>query len=127
MVYDRRELEALFPSLINDGRFFGRTLQPARVTKLFRTELIRSNMVYCDERVSLGEDMQITFPVILDVGKLCVVRDFFPYHYWINQKSITGQYDRGYMEKVSFWRNGFGVLAGRRMCLIFRSRFGMTF
>ena len=100
VVYDRRELEALFPSLINDGRFFGRTLQPARVTKLFRTELIRRNMVYCDERVSLGEDMQITFPAILDVGKLCVVRDFFPYHYWINQKSITGQYDRGYMEKV---------------------------
>ena len=28
-VYNRRELENLFPTLINDGYFFGRTLQPA--------------------------------------------------------------------------------------------------
>lgn len=99
-VYSREELEALFPSLINDGRFFGRTLQPARVTKLFRTELIRKNMKYCEEGVALGEDMQITFPVLLDTRKLCVVRDFYPYHYWINNKSITGKYDCDYMEKV---------------------------
>lgn len=99
-VYDRKEIEELFPSLINDGRFFGRTLQSARVTKLFRTELIRKNMGFCDDRVSLGEDMQITFPALLDTQKLCVVQDFFPYHYWINQKSITGKYDSGYMEKV---------------------------
>lgn len=99
-VYNREELEALFPSLINDGSFFGRTLQSARVTKLFRMELIRKNMGYCDERVSLGEDMQITIPVLLDARKLCVVQNFYPYHYWINNKSITGQYDKGYMEKV---------------------------
>lgn len=99
-VYDRKELEALFPTLINDGCFFGRTLQPARVTKLFRRELILQNMKYCEERVSLGEDMQITFPVLLDAQKLCVVRNFYPYHYWINNKSITGKYDSGYMEKV---------------------------
>ena len=42
-VYSRREVENLFPTLINDGYFFGRTLQPARVTKLFRTELLREN------------------------------------------------------------------------------------
>ena len=99
-VYNREELEALFPSLINDGSFFGRTLQSARVTKLFRRELIRKNMDYCDERVSLGEDMQITVPVLLDTQKLCVVQDFYPYHYWINNRSITGQYDKGYIEKV---------------------------
>ena len=99
-VYDREDLEALFPSLINDGCFFGRTLQPARVTKLFRREMLLRNMKFCEERVSLGEDMQITFPVFLDAQKLCVVQGFYPYHYWINQKSITGKYDSGYMEKV---------------------------
>lgn len=99
-VYEREDLEALFPALINDGRFFGRTWQSARVTKLFHKELIRKNMIYCDDRVSLGEDMQITIPVLLDARRLCVVQDFYPYHYWINNKSITGQYDRGYMDKV---------------------------
>lgn len=99
-VYNRRELENLFPALINDGYFFGRTLQPARVTKLFRTEILRANVKYCDDSVALGEDMQITFPVLLDTQKLCVLQNFYPYHYWINHKSITGKYDRAYMDKV---------------------------
>ncbi len=98
--YDRTELEALFPTLINDGYFFGRTLQPARVTKLFRTELLRKNVQFCDDKVAVGEDLQITFPVLLDTRKLCVLQNFYPYHYWINQKSITGKYDSTYFEKV---------------------------
>ena len=76
--YSRRELENLFPSLLNDGYFCGRTLQPARVTKLIRTELLRANVKYCDDCVAVGEDLQITFPVLLDTRKLCVVRTFFP-------------------------------------------------
>ncbi len=99
-VYDRKALEELFPVLINDGYFFGRTLQPARVTKLFRRELLLDNMKYCQNEVALGEDMQITFPVLLDTRKLCVIPGFYPYHYWINAKSITGKYDGAYMEKV---------------------------
>ena len=99
-VYSRREVENLFPTLLNDGYFFGRTLQAARVTKLIRTELLRENAKYCDERVSVGEDLQITFPVFLDTRKLCVVQNFYPYHYRINNQSITGKYDSGYMDKV---------------------------
>jgi len=99
-VYNRKELEELFPVLLNDGHFFGRTWQPARVTKLFRTALIRENMQYCEEQVAVGEDLQITFPALLDTQKLCVVQNFYPYHYWINNKSITGRYDSKYMEKV---------------------------
>ena len=99
-VYDRKALEQLFPVLINDGCFFGRTLQPARVTKLFRKELLQENMKYCREQVALGEDMQITFPVLLDTRKLCVIPGYYPYHYWINEKSMTGRYDGAYMETV---------------------------
>lgn len=99
-VYDRKDLEEIFPILINDGYFFGRTWQPSRVTKLFRMELLQANLRYCDERVALGEDMQLTFPVLLDTQKLCVVQDFYPYHYWINESSLTGKYDKAYMAKV---------------------------
>lgn len=113
-VYNREELEALFPSLINDGSFFGRTLQSARVTKLFRRELLCKNMDDCDERVSLGEDMQITVPVLLDSRKLCVVQDFYPYHYWINNKSITGQYDDKYMEKVKLLARRLEIICKKK-------------
>ena len=34
--YDEQSWHALFPVLLNDGSFIGRTIQPSRVTKLFR-------------------------------------------------------------------------------------------
>lgn len=98
--YSRKELEELFPTLINDGRFFGRMLQPARVTKLYRRELVEKNMAFCKEEVTVGEDMQLTLPVILDAKSMSVVKDFYPYHYWFNQKSMTGKYDPNYLDKI---------------------------
>lgn len=115
--YDRKGLEALYPALINDGRFFGRMLQPARVTKLYRRELVEKNMVLCDERVSVGEDMQLTLPVLMDAQSMSVVKDFYPYHYWFNQNSMTGKFDPNYLDKIkvmeerlkeiSDWKNVF--------------------
>lgn len=98
--YDRQELEKLYPTLINDGRFFGRTLQPARVTKLYRKELVDNNLPLCKEEVTVGEDMQLTLPVLLDAQNMSVVQDFYPYHYWFNQKSMTGKYDPYYLDKI---------------------------
>ncbi len=98
--YNRHDLEELFPTLINDGRFFGRMLQPARVTKLYRKELVSKNMPLCLEEVTVGEDMQLTLPALLDAKSMSVVKDFYPYHYWFNQKSMTGKYDPKYLDKI---------------------------
>lgn len=98
--YSRKELEEIFPTLINDGRFFGRTLQPARVTKLYRRELVEQNMELCREEVTVGEDMQLTLPVLLDAKSMSVVKEFYPYHYWFNQKSMTGKFDPNYLDKI---------------------------
>lgn len=112
--YNRAELTSLFPTLLNDGYFFGRTIQPARVTKLIRRGLVRDNMYFCDERVAVGEDLQLTFPVLLDVQKLCVVQNFYPYHYWINNHSITGKYDSACLSKLK--------LLAERLCAISREK-----
>lgn len=98
--YDRDALEACFPSLINDGHFFGRLLQPARVTKLYRRELVEKNMPLCHDEVSVGEDMQLTLPVLIDAQSMSVVKDFYPYHYWFNRNSMTGKHDADYLKKI---------------------------
>ena len=98
--YDSKALEKLYPTLINDGHFFGRMLQPARVTKLYRRALVKKNMPLCKEEVTVGEDMQLTLPALLDAKSMSVVKDFYPYHYWFNQKSMTGKYDPGYLDKI---------------------------
>lgn len=112
--YNRAELETLFGTLINDGRFFGRTLQPARVTKLYRRALVEKNMPLCREEVTVGEDMQLTLPVLLDAESMSVVKDFYPYHYWFNQKSMTGKYDPNYLDKIKVMERRLKEISGEK-------------
>lgn len=99
--YDRQEItEQLYPILINNGSFFGRTIQAARVTKLYRTDIVRKNMKYCNNKVMIGEDLQLTFSVLCDAQRISFIPDFYPYHYWINTASMTGRHDPNYMDKI---------------------------
>lgn len=93
-------VEEMFPVLINDGRFFGRHLQPNRVTKLVKRELVQKNLSLCDDRVSIGEDYQFSLCMFLDAKKVVVVKDFFPYIYYMNNASMTMKYDEKYMDKI---------------------------
>lgn len=120
--YNRKDLEELFPTLINDGRFFGRMLQPARVTKLYRRELVEKNMPLCQEEVTVGEDMQLTLPVLLDAQSMSVVKDFYPYHYWFNQKSMTGKYDPKYLDKIKIMANRMKEISAEKAVFDFTSQ-----
>jgi len=118
--YRREELEALFPVLLNDGSFIGRTLQPSRVTKLFQKELVLRNMEFWDERVSVGEDLQMVFATILDAKGVCAIQDYFPYHYWYNVSSMTGKYDANYLEKIKFLRERLEFISDSKGIYDFR-------
>lgn len=101
-VYERIDIETqIYPSLLSDGSFFGRTIQPARVTKLYKRQILMDNMKYCSDLVSIGEDLQITFPVLCDANKVCMIDNYYPYHYWINEKSMTGKHDENYVGKIA--------------------------
>ena len=82
-------VEELFPSLINDGTFMGRGLIPSRVVKIFKREIVETSLMYCEDSVSLGEDLVMTFASVLGAKKISIIGDYFPYHYRINQNSIT--------------------------------------
>lgn len=120
--YNRKDLEELFPTLINDGRFFGRMLQPARVTKLYRRELVEKNMLLCKEEVTVGEDMQLTLPALIDAKSMSVVKDFYPYHYWFNQKSMTGKYDPKYLDKIKIMANRMKEISAEKAVFDFASQ-----
>ncbi len=119
-VYDREALERLFPVLINDGSFIGRTLQPSRVTKLFRRELVEKNLWLWDERVTVGEDLQMVFGAILDARKVCAIPDYYPYHYWYNQASMTGGHDPAYLEKIKLLRKRMEQISDEKGVYDFR-------
>jgi glycosyltransferase involved in cell wall biosynthesis len=91
----------ILTGIINDGNFLGRKLSPNRVTKLFKRELLENNLIYCDDNISLGEDLVTCFSCVCDAKKIVILSDFSPYHYRINNLSITGKYDERRIEKVN--------------------------
>lgn len=118
--YDREELMRLFPVLLNDGSFIGRTVQPSRVTKLFRRELVERNLELWDDRVTVGEDLQMVFAAVLDAQKVCAVPDFYPYHYWYNMSSMTGGHDPDYLQKIKLLRERLEAISDKKHVFDFR-------
>lgn len=118
--YSQEEWRKLFPVLINDGSFIGRTIQPSRVTKLFRRELVEQNLPLWDDRVTVGEDLQMVFAAALDADGVCVVKDTYPYHYWYNTASMTGQYDGHYLEKIKLLRERMEAISDEKGIYDFR-------
>ncbi len=118
--YDRADLKALFPVLLNDGSFIGRTIQPSRVTKLFRRELVERNLDLWDERVTVGEDLQMVFAAVLDARGVCAVPDYYPYHYWYNMASMTGGHDPAYLQKIKLLRERMEKISDEKGVYDFR-------
>lgn len=96
--------EILYPSLINDGSFMGRHLQPNRVTKIVRSSLVKKNLNQCNDAVSIGEDYQFSLCMFLDAERVEIIRDYFPYYYYINTASMTGRHDKKYPDKIRIMR-----------------------
>lgn len=79
----------LYPVVINNGTFMGRSIIPSRVVKIFRREIVENAMLYCDDNISMGEDMVMNFASLMFAERICFLKNFFPYHYRINPTSIT--------------------------------------
>lgn len=94
----------MFPVLINDGSFMGRSLQPNRVTKIVRRELVQKNLENCEDAVTIGEDFQFSLCMFLDAKKVVILENYFPYYYWMNNASMTMKYDQDYMDKIKIMK-----------------------
>lgn len=95
---DRIKHEILV-GLINNK--MGRVMSPNRVTKLFKRQLLDNNICFCDNEISYGEDLVVTFSCVCDAKRIIIMNDFYPYHYRINQLSITNQYDSKRINQIN--------------------------
>lgn len=96
--------DLVYPTLINDGSFFGRHLQPNRVTKLVKADLVKRNLELCADEVSIGEDYQFSLCMFLDAERVEIIRDYFPYYYYMNGASMTMRHDKAYPDKICIMR-----------------------
>lgn len=99
--YERAEIEEeIFPIYFRDKYYYHRVISATRVTKLFKKGLLLEVLDYCDEKISIGEDLVTTFAVMSKVQSIAVVTDFYAYHYRINNTSMIQTYSDSKYEKL---------------------------
>lgn len=87
--YDKEKIkELIMPQLISDGAYLSRGIRICRWAKLIKTSLIIDNLKYCNCELTIGEDMNIMVPTILNADSLYIMEDSYMYHYRMNENSI---------------------------------------
>jgi len=88
----------LVPQMLNFWVRINPMIVPARWNKIFRREMLMNNLHYCDSRINLGEDLNITLPILLDAGKVICLNKCY-YNYRLNNNSITKGYKQDFWQK----------------------------
>lgn len=70
-----------------------RMISMSRCMKLFSRRLIEDNMKYCDPEITMGEDVNITLPALLDCDRVVIMEGALYYHYFYHMKSMVHSYD----------------------------------
>lgn len=76
-----------------------RTVILSRCMKLFSRKLLVSNLPYCNPKIRMAEDLNITVPALLDAKRVVLLPDAF-YHYRFVKGSMVHHYDAGLYENV---------------------------
>lgn len=100
--YSRLEMEReLFPVLLYGGDFHKRGVPCSRCGKLIKKELMINNLKYASDNTTYGEDLNITFPMLLDAGSVDMIEDnTCLYMVRKNPDSMTRAYDRNMLHSI---------------------------
>ena len=97
-VYEGRQLEGeIKDNLLGHEN---RRISMSRCMKLFSRSLIEENMKYCNPKVTMGEDVNITLAALLDCRRVVIMEDALYYHYFYNDASMVHHYDAGMYEGI---------------------------
>lgn len=98
-IYGREAIEkSLFPQMLGMEE---RRIHSSRCMKLISKALITENMQYVNQQITMGEDLSIMFPAILDAERIVVVEEGFFYHYRFVDASMAHKYNPKLHEKIS--------------------------
>ncbi len=77
-----------------------RTIIMSRCMKLISRGLIEKNLLFTDEKVTMGEDVTIMLPALLDAERVVIMKDAYDYHYVYNTNSMVHAYDKGMLNGI---------------------------
>ncbi len=86
-VYEGESLKKLYTSMISNGSFYKHGVTTYVWNKLFRRDLLVPRQMAVDERITIGEDAAVVYPLLLDCKKVCIT-DNCAYHYRQREDSM---------------------------------------
>lgn len=96
-IYEKEKLEKVKERLLGNEI---REVSFSRCMKLISRELILNNLCYCDQRIRMGEDVNIMLPALIDMKRLVILEDAFYYHYYFNESSMVHRYDKELVSNI---------------------------
>ena len=112
-IYERDALEReLFPSILGVEE---RRIHCSRCMKLISKELIVNNMQYVNSDVTMGEDLNIMFPAMLDAKRIVVMEEGFFYHYRFVDASMVHKYNAILYEKICILINALQRIIDKKI------------
>ncbi|MBP3279004.1 MAG: glycosyltransferase [Butyrivibrio sp.] len=70
-----------------------RPVTVSRCMKLISRKLVLDNIKYCDSKIVMGEDANITIPILCDCRRLVVLEGAYTYHYRLVVNSMSHGYN----------------------------------
>lgn len=88
--YSGEELKKFKLNYLVEGKMrFSHLTDPARWNKIFKAEIILSNLNYFSESFKLGEDILMTTLCVLSANKILCLNNSFLYNYYITDNSLS--------------------------------------
>lgn len=100
----KRMQSEVLSKFISTNAFFTFGIYPTLWTSCIKSDLIRKAQVNLPETYSIGEDISVTYPCIIQASSLSVL-DIYSYVYRIQPDSMTHVFDINFSEKIVYLLN----------------------
>lgn len=97
--------------MLSDEGSFIRPIASCRWAKLIKSELVLEYAKYCTEKISYGEDQQLTLGILLGSKKIRVL-DEYKYYYQYNTSSIVHTYKKDLWNKIELLMKTISEIPG---------------
>lgn len=84
-VYAGDKLQEVKTALVHPDRYYSPALLPFLWCKLWKKELLAKHLLEVDESITIGEDVAIGLPALMEAQ--CIVVDNTPYYYYVQNSS----------------------------------------
>lgn len=103
-IYDEQQIASNLPLMIYDAKAKFPGLCPAVWNKIFKTKCLAELYEIIDDRLTLGEDAIISYPLICKSSQIYIMDKAY-YHYRLHEQSMCHKYDVRSFEKIMWLEN----------------------